>query len=42
MIEGGWNFVWSAFAISWLGLLSYGIYLFFAATSANDESQNEG
>lgn len=42
MIEGGWNFVWSAFAISWLGLLSYGLYLFFAATSADDESQNEG
>lgn len=39
MIQGGWSFVWSAFAITWLGLLCYGIYLFFELTSTRDETE---
>ncbi len=37
MIEGGWNFVWSAFGITWLGLLTYGLYLFFQITSSQED-----
>ena len=27
MIEGGWSFVWSAYGLTWLGLLTYIFWL---------------
>ncbi len=27
MIQGGWEFVWAVYAITWMGLLWYGIRL---------------
>ena len=41
MIEGGWSFVWSAFGISWVTLLGYGLYLFFTASALNNENEEE-
>ena len=41
MIEGGWSFVWSAYAITWLSLLGYGIYLFFQSTDPHDKTESE-
>ena len=27
MIDGGWSFVWSAYGLTWLGLLAYIFWL---------------
>ena len=43
MIDGGWNFVWSAYGLTWLGLLVYIIWLLrglaVLETEAEDSQQ---
>jgi hypothetical protein len=28
MIQGGWEFVWAVYGITWAGLFFYGLHLF--------------
>jgi hypothetical protein len=28
MIQGGWEFVWAVYGITWAGLFAYGLHLF--------------
>ncbi|MEK7704653.1 MAG: heme exporter protein CcmD [Myxococcota bacterium] len=42
VIEGGWEYVWAAYAVTWTALVGYTLYLWRQRRLADDELRATG